>query len=75
MRLSKRGTTGDCESGGKWHFTGGDPTRGQADFTSADGSATGKLRYHSTNWEDIEGEIGLARSGPVLDFYREFTSN
>lgn len=68
-------TVGDCASGGTWHFTGGDPSRGEADFTSADGSVTGKLRYHSTNWDDIDGEIGLSRSGPVLGFYRDFTSN
>ena len=66
-------TVGDCESGGTWHFTGGDEKKGEAEFTSADETLTGKLTYTATEWDDIEGEIGLTRSGPALDFYREFT--
>lgn len=66
-------TVGDCESGGTWHFTGGDEKKGEAEFTSADETLTGKLTYTATEWDDIEGEIGLARSGPAVDFYREFT--
>ena len=66
-------TVGDCESGGTWHFTGGDEKKGEAEFTSADETLTGKLTYTATEWDDFEGEIGLARSGPALDFYREFT--
>ena len=66
-------TVGDCESGGTWHFTGGDEKKGEAEYTSADETLTGKLTYTATEWDDIEGEIGLARSGPAVDFYREFT--
>mgnify|MGYP006979265654 CR=1 FL=1 len=67
-------SVGDCEDGGIWHFTGGDEKAGEADFTSADESTTGKLTYKATEWTDIDGEIGFSRSGPVLDFYREFTA-
>lgn len=66
-------TVGDCESGGTWHFISGDPGGGTAEFTSADGSLTGDLKFGHTDWDDIDGEIGIARSGPVLDFYRSFT--
>lgn len=66
-------SVGDCEDGGIWHFTGGDEKAGEADFTSADESTTGKLTYKATEWTDLDGEIGYSRSGPVLDFYREFT--
>ena len=67
-------TVGDCESGGTWHFTGGDEKKGEAEFTSADETLTGKLTYTATEWDDTDGELGLARSGPALDFYREFTN-
>lgn len=67
-------TVGACASGGTWHFTGGDEKQGEAEFTSGDGAVTGKLTYTATEWEDIDGEVGLARSGPVLDFYEEFTA-
>ncbi|GEM_PF-2013982 len=66
-------SVGNCESGGTWHLTDGDEKKGEAEFTSADKSLTGKLTYEASEWKDIEGEIGLARSGPVLDFYREVT--
>lgn len=66
-------TVGDCESGGTWHFTSGDPGGGTAEFTSVDGSLTGDLKFSHSDWDDIDGEIGIARSGPVLDFYRSFT--
>lgn len=67
-------TVGDCESGGTWKFTGGDASGGSAEFTSADGKLTGSLNFHAGEWDDIDGEIGIARSGPVLDFYEEFTA-
>lgn len=66
-------TVGDCESGGTWRFTSGDPSSGTAEFTSADGSLAGDLKFSHSDWDDIDGEIGIARSGPVLDFYRSFT--
>ena len=66
-------SVGDCEDGGRWLFIDGDPAAGEADYTSPDGSITGKLHYQSTEWIDIDGEIGVSRSGPVLDFYHEFT--
>lgn len=64
---------GDCESGGTWTFTGGDASGGSAEFISADGTLTGDLRFRHSEWDTIDGEIGIARSGPVLDFYRDFT--
>jgi len=66
-------TVGDCESGGTWKFTGGDASGGSAEFTSPDGKLTGSLDFRHSEWETIDGEIGIARSGPVLDFYRSFT--
>lgn len=66
-------TVGDCESGGTWHFIAGDPSGGTAEFTSADGKLTGTLDFRHSEWDDIDGEIGIARSGPVIDFYRSFT--
>lgn len=67
-------SVGDCESGGTWHFTSGDPGGGTAEFTSADGSLRGDLKFSHSEWDDIDGEIGIARSGPVLDFYSDFTA-
>jgi len=67
-------TVGDCESGGTWRFTSGDVSNGSAEFTSPDGVLTGDLTFRHTDWDVIDGEIGIARSGPVLDFYREFTA-
>ena len=66
-------TVGDCESGGTWHFISGDMGGGTAEYTSADGKLTGSLDFRHSEWETIDGEIGIARSGPVLDFYRDFT--
>lgn len=66
-------TVGDCESGGTWHFISGDMGGGTAEYTSPDGKLTGSLNFRHSEWETIDGEIGIARSGPVLDFYRSFT--
>ena len=66
-------TVGDCESGGTWTFTGGDASGGSAEYTSADGTLTGDMSFSHSEWDTIDGEIGIARSGPVLDFYRDFT--
>ena len=68
-------TVGDCESGGTWKFISGDPSGGSAEYTSPDGKLTGDLTFRHSEWDEIDGEIGIARSGPVLDFYREFTGN
>lgn len=65
-------TVGDCESGGIWSFYRGDVSTGSAQFTSADGTRIGHLDFHHSDWDDITGEIGLARSGPVLEFYEQF---
>ena len=63
-------TVGACESGGTWQFYSGDPSGGNARFTSADGTRIGHVSFSGTDWADIDGEVGLARSGPVLDYYK-----
>ena len=66
-------TVGDCPSGATWHFREGDPGGGRTEYTSPDGTRTESMNFSSTDWGIIDGEIGLSRSGPVLDFYRRFT--
>ena len=67
-------TVGDCESG-SWMFRSGDITGGSAEYSAADAATTGRISFRHSEWDDIEGEIGIARSGPVLDFYRTFTGD
>lgn len=66
-------TVGDCPTGATWHFIAGDPSGGSVEYTSPDGSQTETMNFTHSDWDIIDGEIGLSRSGPVLDFYRKFT--
>lgn len=70
LQATEKILVGDCESGGTWKFLEGTPAAGVAEFVSHDKSFSGRTVYRATDWDDIDGEIGLGQSGPVVDYYK-----
>lgn len=70
LQATEKILVGDCESGGTWRFLEGTPQAGVAEFLSHDASFSGRTVYRATDWDDIDGEIGLGQSGPVVDYYK-----
>lgn len=59
-------SVGDCEPGAIWEFFGSDGGYVGVRYTSEDYSLSGFGHLRASDWEDTEGEVGIARSGPAV---------
>ena len=67
--LEEHFLVGSCVSGGIWRWAEGTSDAGVREFISADKSVSARTVYRSTDWEDIDGEVGLSLTGPVVKYY------